>query len=73
MGEKIRDLSSFQVGAVETKIELNDGYDTFEKYDIHIQSDAFQIGLTDREFMRFAAVVIDAKKKLNELKGMTDV
>ncbi len=70
MGEKIRDLSSFTVGDTETKIELNDGYDkNYAKYDIHIQSKALQLCMSNVEFMKFASSVITAKRLLDDLKG----
>lgn len=70
MGEKIRDLSSFRVGQTEAKIELNEGYDkSYAKYDIHIQSNAIQLCMSNTEFMKLASSVITAKRMLDDLKA----
>lgn len=70
MGEKIKNLSSFQLGGKDVLIELNDGYDEkYAKYDIHIQSEFLQYCMTDKEYMKFASAIATARRRLEDLKA----
>jgi hypothetical protein len=70
MGEKIRDIGKFKIADQDVKIELNEGYDKkYSEYDIHIQSDHIQYSLTNRQFVKLAAVLINSKEKLNFMKN----
>lgn len=69
MGEKIRDMSSFNIGNTDVRIELNDGYSkAYSKYDIHIQSDSVQYCLSGADFMQVASSFIIAKKRFDAMK-----
>lgn len=70
MGEKIRDIGKFKIADQDVKIELNEGYDKkYSEYDIYIQSDHIQYSLTNRQFVKLAAVLINSKEKLNFMKN----
>ena len=70
MGEKIRDIGKFKIADQDVKIELNEGYDKkYSEYDIHIQRDHIQYSLTNRQFVKLAAVLINSKEKLNFMKN----
>ncbi|MEY8326718.1 hypothetical protein AALB47_22845 [Lachnospiraceae bacterium 54-11] len=63
MGEKIKDLSFFEINGQKVAIELNEGYSKdYSEYDIHIQSDTIQYNLSDSDFMRLVSAVATAKK-----------
>ena len=69
MGEKIKDISSFQINDNVVKIELNNGWDkNYAKYDIHIQSKSLQILLTNADFIKFAATMKLSEKVFEESK-----
>ena len=70
MGEKIRNLSTFTVNGKEVAIELNDGYSKgYSKYDIHIQSEAIQYSMTDRDFMKLASTLYTSARIFETMKG----
>ena len=70
MGEKIKDIGQFHIGDDIVKIELNEGYSpASSKYDIHIQGDHIQYYLNNRDFVKVAAMIINAKQKFDSLKS----
>ncbi|QFJ54996.1 hypothetical protein [Pseudobutyrivibrio xylanivorans] len=71
MGEKIRDIGEFNISGERIQIELNDGYSKqHSKYDIHIQSNSVQYNLTNSDFIKLAATIINAREHLIALKKM---
>lgn len=69
MGEKIKNLSSFSVNGNKVAIELNNGYsEEYARYDIHLQSDAVQYSMSDKDFMKLVSCVATAKLQLEALK-----
>lgn len=69
MGEKIRDLSYFTVNKAPVHIELNKAEDDGDDgYVIHIEGSKFRCAMSDREFMKMAASVMEAERKLQSGK-----
>lgn len=70
MGEKIKNLGKFHISNDDVYIELNDGYDKkYSEYDIHIQSECVQYCITNRQFVKLASALINAKKRFDDLKA----
>lgn len=70
MGEKIRDIGRFTIANEDVWIEMNEAYDkNYSEYDIHIQSNHIQYCLTNRQFVKLAAVMINSREKLNSMKN----
>lgn len=69
MGEKIKDIGEFTIGDKKVLIELNEGYSKeYSKYDIHIQSDHMQYCMTNKNFIRLATTLINAREMLDAMK-----
>ena len=64
MGEKIRDLQKVILKNTEIIIELNEGQSEYDGYDIHIETNKLRLALNDNDYMKFAFVVSEAKRKL---------
>lgn len=64
MGEHIKDLDIVILNGQAIKIELNKGDMENIEYDIHIETPHFRYNMSDHEFMKFAASVAEAKRKL---------
>lgn len=72
MGERIRDLKTDKIIGAELRIELNKGQTQKDNYDIHIETGHLRFNMSDKEFMKLVAVMIEAKRKLldnKEIKG----
>ena len=70
MGEKIRTLSRGKIHGVDFEVELNKAHAAHMPRDIHIQSNEFRYNLDEREYLHLALTVLNAKKKLEKLKGI---
>ena len=68
MGEKIKNIAEFYLGGKKIDIELNNAYSHGNSYDIHLQSEHVQYYLSNKDYMAFAALLICAKEKLNNIK-----
>lgn len=69
MGEKIKNIGEFELGGKLVQIELNHGYnEKYSKYDIHIQSDHIQYYLSNKDYIKLATLLINAKEKFDALK-----
>lgn len=68
MGEKIKDISTIDIGKEKVVIELNHAYDLSYKYDIHIQTDNLQLSLKDGDFIKLAAALRFAQIELERSK-----
>lgn len=64
MGEHIKDLADITLKGQTIKIELNKMDMENIEYDIHIETPNFRYNISDCEFMKFAASVAEAKRKL---------
>ena len=64
MGEHIKDLDIIMLKGQTIRIELNKNDMQDLEYDIHIEAPHFRYNMSDHEFMKFAASVIEAKRKL---------
>lgn len=68
MGEKIKNISTINIGKEQAVIELNHAYSLDYKYDIHIQTKSLQLSLKDGDFIKLAAAIRFAKKELKRSK-----
>lgn len=68
MGEKVKDLSSFQIGNARVAIEYNRGWSK-NSIDIHIQSDSFRYCCDDHDFMELFSLIVCAKRKFDSIKN----
>lgn len=68
MGEKIRNLTSFEVGKASINIELNKAEDDGDNFTIHIESPTLRCAMSDREFMKMVISVMEAERKLKARK-----
>ncbi len=64
MGERIKNLSSFTLKGQKVTIELNKRDSADMEYDIHMEAPCIRCNMTDHEFMRIAACVAEAGRKL---------
>ncbi len=64
MGEHIKDLATVILKNQTIKIELNKKDVEDREYDIHIEAPYFRYNMSDHEFMKFAASIAEAKRKL---------
>lgn len=64
MGEHIKDLDVVMLKGQTIKIELNKKDMEDMEYDIHIETPYLRYNMSDHEFMKFAASVAEAKRKL---------
>ncbi|MCI8997254.1 MAG: hypothetical protein HFI31_07425 [Lachnospiraceae bacterium] len=71
MGEHIKNLDVIKLKGQTIRIELNKNDVEDLEYDIHLEAPYFRYNMSDHEFMKFAASVVEAKRKLeHKLKGL---
>ena len=68
MGERVKDLSEFTVGAERVAIEYNKGWSK-GAIDIHIQSNKYRYTCNDQELMELFSLIITAKRNFDSLKN----
>ena len=68
MGNKIKNLTSIELGGIRFDVELNGGTKS-EKYDIHIQNTNMSICLKDYEFSKFTTTILVANKRMKRFKA----
>lgn len=64
MGEHIKNLDVITLKNKTIRIELNKNDMEDLEYDIHIEAPYFRYNMSDHEFMKLAASVAEAKRKL---------
>ena len=57
MGEKVKDLSTYDIKGNKVAIEYNKGW-AKNSIDIHIQSDAFRYCCSDQDFMELFSLAL---------------
>lgn len=73
MGEKIKNLSEAEIGNDRVCIELNEGQNNIDSYDIHIETSNFRIVMNDSTYMKFASAILEARKKLMNTKKFKEM
>lgn len=69
MGERIKDITEFNIGNQKIVIELNEGYDEKTSlYDIHFHCNSLQYYLSNSDFVKLATAMISARDKLIKMK-----
>ena len=71
MGEKVKELSVFEVHGNKVAIEYNRGW-AKNSVDIHIQSDSFRYCCSNHDFMELFSLIMSAKRKFDSIKCLQE-
>lgn len=69
MGEKIRDIKEITLCGSKLMVELNKGYKKNDGDVFHIQNDKFRYLIKEKDFLKFAGLVLRAESEFDYLKG----